>query len=230
MPWPARRLRPWMGQEQNGTLTNGGWRRPRTQEVEGMHVPVRAGRSQIVTERPLSRQLTWWILILPLALIVALVSGGLYLLDAVHVLSGALWTGADLFLGFIVGPVMRRLTPQERKAVITYLVPKTLLYMPVVAFTTGTGGWFLANRFGFLAPTSPNRAWVVTALILTSILTIQGLGILLPNNLRIYRELQRPEPDLERITRLNRSNLRLAGVQGVLQVAVILVMARLVIG
>ncbi len=172
-------------------------------------------------------QLTWWVLALPAALIVALALPNHYLLDYVHVLSGALWTGADLFLGFIIGPVMRRLEPIQRKAVITYLVPKTLLYMPTVAITTGTAGWFLATSEGLLLPQNPMRIWVFVALAIITVLTVQGLGVLLPNNLRIYRELQGPQPDINRVSRLNHTNLVLSGFQGVLQVVIIMVMAHL---
>ena len=178
----------------------------------------------------LGAQLTWWILVLPVALLVALATRNFYLLDYTHVLSGALWTGADLFLGFILGPVMRRLDPLQRKAVITYLVPRTLLYMPVVALTTGTAGWFLATWEGLLLDTNPIRPWVFVALAIIAVLTVQGLGILLPNNLRIYRELQRPQPDIARISRINRTNLFLSGIQGVFQVLIILVMAHLRVG
>jgi len=174
-------------------------------------------------------QLTWWVLVLPAAMIVALVAQNTFLLNYTHVLSGVLWTGADLFLGFILGPVMRRLNPLQRKAVITYLVPRTLLYMPVLALTTGTAGWYLSNWQGLLLPENPMRSWVFGALAIIFILTIQGMGILLPNNLRIYRELQRPEPNIERILRINRTNLALSGVQGVFQVLIILVMAHLAV-
>lgn len=179
---------------------------------------------------PLSRQMTWWVLILPVAFLIALAIHSYYLLDYAHVLSGALWTGADLFLGFVFGPIMRRLTPDQRKGVISYLVPRTLLYMPVVAATTGTAGWFLSSQAGFLAATSPMRPWILVALVVTGILAIVGLGVFLPNNLRIWRELRKAQPDVERITSLNRFNNRLAGVQGVMQVAIILVMAHLTVG
>jgi uncharacterized membrane protein len=174
--------------------------------------------------------LTWWILILPAVMIVALAIHNLYLLDYTHVLAGALWTGADLFLGFIIGPVMRRLEPPQRRAVIQYLVPRMLLYMPVVAFTTGTAGWFLATWQGLLIEANPLRPWVFVALVIVLILTAVGLGVLLPNNLRIYRELQRAQPDIVRITRINRTNLMLAGVQGTFQVVIIMVMAHLAVG
>lgn len=181
------------------------------------------------TAVPLRRQITWWVLVLPGAMIVALATGNLDLLDYTHVLSGALWTGADLLLGFIIGPVIRRLTPEQRKAVVQYLTPRTLLYMPVVALTTGTAGWYLANRLGFW-PASPDRDWIIAALVVTTILAVQGLGVILPNNVRILRELQREEPNTDRISRLNRTNLVLAGVQGALQVLIIFIMAHLVMG
>jgi hypothetical protein len=162
-------------------------------------------------------------------MIFPLFMNNLYVLNYTNVLSGALWSGADLFLGFILAPVMRRLDPPQRKAVIAYLVPRTLLYMPALAFTTGTAGWFLATWQGLLLPDNPLRPWVFVALAITTILAVQGLGVLLRNNLRIYRELQRAQPDIARIVRLNRINLALSGIQGAFQVVIILVMAHLAV-
>ena len=92
---------------------------------------------------PLWHQLTWWTLAFPLVMLVAIFQHDIFLLNWIHVLSGALWTGADLFMGFILGPVLRRLDMQARTAVIAYLVPRTLLYFPMVSLTAGTTGWFL---------------------------------------------------------------------------------------
>jgi hypothetical protein len=183
------------------------------------------GTMRVSAAPSLVSQLTWWVLVFPAALIVALAAHNMFLLNYTHVLSGVLWTGADLFLGFILGPVMRRLDPLQRKAVISYLVPRTLLYFPVLALTTGTAGWFLSVWQNLLVPGNPLRPWVFVALAIIFILTVQGMGILLPNNLRIYRELHRPAPNIERISRLNRTNLALSGIQGVFQVLIILVMA-----
>jgi len=41
-------------------------------------------------------------------------------------------------------------------------------------------------------------------------------------------ELRRPSPDRERISRINRVNIWLAGAQGVMQVLMILIMAHFV--
>lgn len=180
--------------------------------------------------RSLRRQLTWWVLALPALIVVALVRHDLYWLDYAHVMAGALWTGTDIFMGFFLGPLLRRLTPEQRKVVINWMTPKTLLYLPVLAATTGMAGWYLATWQGMLAAANPERPWVLGALVMIAILTIQGFGILLPNSLRAYRELYRTAPDLDRIFRFNRFNNPLAGVQGSVQVLIILVMAHLAVG
>ena len=69
---------------------------------------------------------------------------------------------------------------------------------------------------------------VVISLALVAVMTIIGLGFLLPNSLRIWRELRRSEPDRKRIVRLNRINIWVAGIRGLMQIAIILVMAKYV--
>jgi hypothetical protein len=178
----------------------------------------------------LGRQLTWWALVFPVIMIVALVRHDLRLLNWIHVLSGVLWTGADIFFGFIFGPVMRRLEIPQRTAVIRYLVPRMLLYFPAVSLTTGTAGWYLASWLGMTVPGNPQFPWIVGALVLITLMTILGLGIMTPNSLRIWFELRKPEPNRELITGLNRYNIVIAAVQGVMQVAIVVVMARLTLG
>jgi hypothetical protein len=178
----------------------------------------------------LAQQLAWWILALPLVMIYAIVARSVPVLNWVHVLAGVLWTGADLFLGFIVGPVMRRLEPPHRAAVIAYLVPKTLLYFPIVSLTTSTAGWFLASWLGWTSPGNPEFRWVVAALILVTLMAVQGLGIILPNNLRIWFELRKADADRALVIRLNRINIRVAAAQGVMQVLILVVMSHLVVG
>jgi len=179
---------------------------------------------------PLHRQLAWWSLAFPVVMLVALVRHDFFLLNWIHVLAGALWTGADIFMGFIFGPMMRRLDIANRTAVITFLVPKTLLYFPAVSLTTSTGGWFLASWLGWTTPGNAQFAWIVGALILVSLMTIQGLGIFLPNSLRIWFELRKPVPNRDLIVGLNRINIIVAGSQGLMQVAIIVVMSHFAIG
>lgn len=180
--------------------------------------------------QPLWRQLTWWALAFPIVMIVALATANFQLLNWIHVLSGALWTGADIFMGFMLGPTMKKLAPPQRAGVIAYLVPRTMLYFPMVSLTTTTAGWFLAFKLGYLAQGSAQFLWTMAALSIVALLTIQGLGIFLPNSIRMWWELQKPAPDRERIGRLARINFSLAGLQGVFQVAIIIVMSHFVVG
>ncbi len=88
----------------------------------------------------------WWIAIPIVALIVALESEPLWILLYVHIFTAILWTGTDIFMGFILGPIMRRLDLDSRRAVVTRLMPRMLFYMPVMAGVTGTAGFYLASR------------------------------------------------------------------------------------
>jgi uncharacterized membrane protein len=153
-----------------------------------------------------------------------------FILNFMHVMSGVLWTGIDLFMGFFVGPALRSAPFEARRAVTMRLVPRTLFLMPTLAIITGTTGWFHAKQLGFLDTPWPQYGWVLAALVIITILTVQGLGLLLPTNLRVYLELRKPEPDRERIGRLLKSYVYLVGFQGMMQVAMIVVMAKFVTG
>ena len=47
----------------------------------------------------------------------------------------------------------------------------------------------------------PEFGWIVAALVIVTVLTIQSMGILLPTNLRVLFDIQKPEPDMARIGR-----------------------------
>jgi hypothetical protein len=160
----------------------------------------------------------------------AIVVGDLWLLNFLHVIVGALWTGIDLFMGFVVGPILRAAPFEARRAIITRLTPRTLFIMPTLSITTGTSGWFLARQLGFLDLAYPQFWWVAAALAIVTILTIQGLGYLLPTNLRVYLELRRPNPDGAKIGALMSRYFYVVAFQGALQVAIVVVMARFATG
>lgn len=168
-----------------------------------------------------------------LALIVmaaAIVSHERWFLNFVHVISGVLWTGIDLFMGFVMGPILRRVAPQVRREIIVRLVPKTLFLMPTLSIVTGTAGWFLAKDLGFLDVAWPQFAWVAAALALVVAMTVLGVGYLLPTNLRVCVELRRPDPDFARIGGMMRRFFLAVAVQGTMQVLTIVIMARFVSG
>lgn len=153
-----------------------------------------------------------------------------WFLNFVHVMSGVLWTGTDLLMGFVVGPALRSASFEARREVSIRITTRTILLLPTLAIITGTTGWWHAKQLGFLDAAWPGYGWVVAALVLAAVLTIQGLGILLPSNIRVYRELRKPVPDAEKIGRVMRFYVRMMAVQGLTQVAMIVVMARFVTG
>ncbi len=164
------------------------------------------------------------------AMAAAILGSSLWFLNFVHVMAGALWTGIDLFMGFVIGPVLRRVSLDTRRAMIAGIIPRTLILMPTLSAITSTAGWFLAVRLGFLDLGYPQFWWVIAALAIVSVLTVQGLGYLLPMNLKLYFEIQKPAPDPEKLKRWMRTYVRVVGVQGVMQVAIIVVMARFATG
>ena len=164
------------------------------------------------------------------AMTVAILGSSLWFLNFFHVMSGALWTGIDLFMGFVIGPVMRRVSLDTRRAMIAGIIPRTLVLMPTLSAITSTSGWFLAQRLGFLDLGYPQFWWVIAALGIVSVLTVQGLGYLLPMNLKLYFEIQKPAPDPEKLKRWMRTYVRVVAVQGVMQIAIIVVMARFATG
>jgi uncharacterized membrane protein len=172
-----------------------------------------------------------WFSALALAVMVAAItSDNRWFLNFVHVICGLMWTGIDLFMGFFVGPIVKQMPVPARREFILRLVPKTLFLMPTLAVITGTTGWFLAKQLGFLELPWPEFGWVAAALTLVTLMTIQGTGYLLPTNLRVCFELQKPNPDAERIGRMMRSFFLAVALQGTMQILTVVIMARFVAG
>ena len=161
-----------------------------------------------------------------LVMFVAIFSPSLWLLTWVHIMSGVLWTGIDLFLGFVIGPVIRRLPFETRRAMIGALIPRTMILMPTLAIVTGTAGYYLAQRTGYMDLGYPEFYWVAAALAILVVLTVQGLGILTPVNILVYLEIQKPKPDADKIGRWMKTYVRVVAIQGIMQVAMIVIMAR----
>lgn len=212
-----------------------------------------------------------------LALAYATTAGSLRHLMYVHVMAGVLWTGVDLFMGLVLGPVIGGLAVEERASVFQRLTPKTTFLMPSLALVTIFGGVTLAQRLGkfphaepwialmstaialpvvlsiatqfdaltdrrtlgvfgvvlvghavWLAATLPAFAMtshaIVAALVIVTLLSVLGFGVLLPGEIRMYLEMMSADPDEEVISAIGMRNAKLAGIQGMLQLAIIFVM------
>ncbi|MFB6175703.1 MAG: hypothetical protein ABEI99_00910 [Halobaculum sp.] len=198
----------------------------------------------------------------------------------VHVMAGVLWTGIDVFIGTVLGPVVGGLDEETSADVFRRLTPKTTFLLPALALVTIAVGIDLALRIGMFPNATPwlalftaanvipvllligwqfdawrdprwavpfgvatvgSLGWVVTtigslaatnttilvALGIVTVLSVQGFGVLLPGEVRIYRQIVSPSPDDSVIAGIGERNAKLAGVQGLFQLLLILDMVYL---
>src|ERR1044071_4529663 len=118
----------------------------------------------------------------------AITAGNLWFLNFIHVSVSLLWTGIDLFMGFLLGPILRRVDIPVRREIVRRLTPKTLFLMPTISIIGGTTGWFLAVQLGYTTLPWPAYGWVTAALVLVTLITILGTGFLTPVKLRVRLE------------------------------------------
>lgn len=116
----------------------------------------------------------WYAAVALVVMVVVIASGHLLSLNFVHVFSGLLWTGIDLFMVFVLGPILRVIDISARKSVLLRLTPRTLFLMPTLSIITGTTGWFLAKDLGLTGLNWPQYAWVAAALALVVLMAIQA--------------------------------------------------------
>ena len=182
------------------------------------------------TPKLIRLQYLWYVAGALVVMFAAMASGSFWALNFVHVMTGVMWTGIDLFMGFILGPILKMLDVSVRKQVLLRLTPRTLFLMPTLGIVTGTAGWFLASDLGFTALPWPQIAWVYGALALNTVMSIQGLLYLMPTNLRVCFELQKPNPDGAKIGRLMKNYFYVVAAQGTMQMTIIVIMAKFVTG
>jgi hypothetical protein len=166
----------------------------------------------------------WWASAAFAVMVLAIMLGNLWFLNFIHVFASLLWTGIDLFMGFVLGPILRRVDISARREIVLRLTPRTLFLMPTISIIAGTTGWFLAVQLGYAALDWPAYGWVAAALVLVTLMTIQGLGFLTPVNLLVCFELQKDKPDLIRISHWMSWYFYAVATQGAMQVAIIVVM------
>jgi hypothetical protein len=163
-------------------------------------------------------------------LVAAVAANKLWALDFFHVVAGGLWTGIDLFLGFIIGPILGRLPIPARSAFSARFMPKMVLLMPTLVICTLVAGWQLARHEGNILTSSPNHPWVLASLVVVGVMAIIAIGILEPANLGVLFEMRKPAPNGELIGRLMKRFIYTAGITGAMQVATLVIMTRLASG
>jgi len=215
-----------------------------------------------------------------LALAGALASGNFRALLYVHVMAGVLWTGIDLFMGAVLGPVLGGLAPERRAAFFARFTPKMAFLMPTLAVVTvsagiavalerglfpyaeswlalmtaatllpvvllvgrqfdafGDRGWQVAAvviaaiSVGAVAATLPafgmTLHWTAAAIGIVVLLSINGFGLILPGEVKIYREIASGDPDTDLVGEIGLRNAKLGGLQGLMQLTIVFVMVGL---
>jgi len=160
-------------------------------------------------------------------LIVAIAVDRLWPLTFLHVAGGAAWTILDLFLGFVLGPIIGRMSIPARIEFTTRLMPKMVLIMPTVVAVTLAAGWQFAYKTGTLLSSYPLHGWVVASFIIVGVMAVIALGLLEPANIAVLVELKKPRPNPAVIEKLMKRFIYAAGVLGAMQVATLVIMTRL---
>jgi hypothetical protein len=162
----------------------------------------------------------------PVLLVIILLAHNFYFLEYFHVVAGSMWTGMDVILGIFFSYVMRGLDNFEKTRISMRLTPTMLYFMPAISSTTITAGIYTA-----LALHIPfSSSYIIAALVISAILFVEGIGIFLPNELRVYNEILHGAKNTEKIVRLTMLNLKLSLVQVIFQIAIILIMAHFAVG
>jgi hypothetical protein len=163
-------------------------------------------------------------------LIVAIAANRLWPLEFLHVAFGGAWTIIDLFLGFVLGPIMASMPPAARIAFTTRLMPKMLLIMPTVVTVALASGWQLGVYLGTVSSDHPNHGWTVASFIVVGVMAIIALGLLEPANVAVLVELKKRRPDPVVIARLMKRFIYSAGIIGIMQIATLVIMTKLASG
>ncbi|MCL4422558.1 MAG: hypothetical protein M1115_05230 [Actinobacteria bacterium] len=160
-------------------------------------------------------------------LVIAIATNRLWAIDFFHVVGGGIWTALDLFLGFVLGPILGRCSIGARTELTSRLMPKMVLIMPTVVICTLAGGWQLARHLGYLDASFSAHGWIVASFIVVAVMAVVALGVLEPANIAVLFELKKPEPNGEVIARLMRRFIFTAGITGAMQVATLVIMTRI---
>ncbi len=159
------------------------------------------------------------------ALAAAYISGSILVLDYVHVLLGAIWTGTDVFLGLLFSAVISSSPIETRKNVAARLLPMTLFFIPAVSVVVPLAGYLLALHEGIFTLSN----WLFRAIFVIGILLVgTGFATIVPFSMKIAPIVYgKASPDrLPMYLKVISSG---AFVQMLLQMAIISLMAYIVV-
>jgi len=163
-------------------------------------------------------------------LIAAIAANKLWPLVFFHVVGGAAWTVIDLFMGFVLGPIIGKMSIPARVEFTTRLMPKMVLIMPTAVTVTLVAGWQLSTYLGTNLTSYTLHGWVVASFIVVGVMAVIALGLLEPANIAVLTELKKPQPNPAVIERLMKRFIYTSGATGLMQVATLVIMTKLAAG
>jgi hypothetical protein len=168
--------------------------------------------------------------VLAILLIAAIAANKLWPLAFFHFVGGASWTIIDLFLGFVLGPILGKLSMPARIEMTTRLMPKMVVIMPTVVTMTLAAGWQLGVHLGTVDSNYFNHSWTVASYIVVGVMAVIALGLLEPANIAVLVELKKPKPNPQVIEKLMKRFIYCAGVLGAMQLITLVIMTKLTVG
>src|SRR5919107_5238708 len=164
------------------------------------------------------------------ALVAAIAADSKWGLEFFHVAAGGLWTSFDLFLGFVLGPIMGRLAIPARVELTTRLMPKLLLIMPTLVTCTLASGWQLGRIMGTVNAGHPDHGWIVASYVVVGVMAVIALAVLEPANVAVLFELKKRRPNPAVIQQLMKRFIYTAGITVVMQVPKLVIMTKVAAG
>lgn len=160
-------------------------------------------------------------------LIIAIAANQRWPLEFAHVGGGAAWTSIDLFMGFVIGPILGAMSIPARIELTKKLMPKMVLIMPTIVTLTLAGGWQLGAFLGTVDSAFPAHNWVVASYIVVGIMAVIALGLLEPANIAVLFELRKPEPNPAVIEVLMKRFIFTSAITGAMQIATLIIMTKI---
>jgi hypothetical protein len=194
-------------------------------DAPGAHAPPAIPDFEIVPRKGLPI-----VGVILVGLVAAVAADKIWALEFFHVAFGALWTAFDLFLGFVLGPILGRLSIPARIEMTTRLMPKMLLIMPTIVVCTLTAGWQLGTHLGTVYSGFHQHDLIVISYCVVGVMAIVALSLLEPANVAVLFELKKPRPNPAVIERLMKRFIYTAGITGAMQIAILLIMTKVATG
>lgn len=165
-----------------------------------------------------------------IVLVVAIAVNRVWPLLFLHVAFGAAWTIIDLYVGFIVGPIIGKLPPPARIEFATRFMPKMVLIMPTVVTVTLAAGWQIGTLFGTVNSSYADHNWIVASYVVVGVMAVIALGLLSPANIAVLTELKKPKPNPAVIQTLMKRFVYASAITGTMQVATLVIMTKIRVG